>query len=84
MPREAGDDAEPLPPGPIVVMRVEGDGYAVLIDPALPTGDHRREFSAKNCAWSYARELWSAERIGFMDATALSYGRNTLHRKPHE
>lgn len=55
------------PTGPTVLMLASGEGYVVVIDPSLPTGNHRRAFYSKIDAWSYAQGLWCDFKIGFAD-----------------
>lgn len=78
------DDDDLGPPGPVVVLIADGDAYAVLIDPPLPCGDHRRSCSTKQEAWHEARELWSRFKLGFSDRTRLSYGRIGSNRERPE
>lgn len=68
------------PPGPIVVLIADGGAFAVLIDPALPCGNHRRSCPTKQDAWHEARELWSQFRLGFSDRTSQGYGRSALNK----
>lgn len=67
-------DTDEEPTGPRVIMCAAGERVAVLIEPPLPTGDHRRVFGFKDDAWSYARELWSKNRLGFCDETVFRFG----------
>lgn len=70
------DDGDDLgPSGPVVVLIAVGDAYAVLIDPPLPCGDHRRSCPTKQDAWQEARELWGHFKLGFSDRTRNSFGR---------
>lgn len=65
--------ADEVPTGPIVLMLASGGGYVVIIDPALPSGNHRRAFYSKIDAWSYAQGLWCDMKIGFADhSTAMN------------
>lgn len=76
MPRELdADDIDDEPPGPVVVLMPEGDAFAVMIEPPLPSGDHRRTFFSKQDAWAGARELWSKYRLGLSDRTTPNVGR---------
>lgn len=61
------DLATEAPTAPMVLMLASGEGYVVIIDPALPSGDHRRAFFSKIDAWSYAQDLWCDMKIGFAD-----------------
>lgn len=81
---ERDDEYGEEPSGPRVVMSAEGGIVAVKIDPPLPSGDHRRDFSFKDCAWSYARELWCEFRLGFLDTTTFRSGQTWSTRKPSE
>lgn len=62
-------DVEPddLPPGPVVVLAVDGDGFCVMIEPPLSTGDHRSLFATRDAAWAGARVLWTQFRLGLRD-----------------
>lgn len=55
------------PTGPMTLMFASGIGFVVIVEPTLPTGNHRREFYSKIDAMSYARELWCSLRTGFAD-----------------
>lgn len=79
---DGGDDVGP--PAPVVVLIAEGDAYAVLIDPPLPCGDHRRSCATKQDAWHEARELWSRFKLGFSDHTRLGFGRSGPNRERPE
>ena len=61
------EEAADLQPGPLVLMLASGLGYVVIVDPCLPSGNHRREFYAKSDGWRYAQELWSKFKLGFAD-----------------
>jgi hypothetical protein len=63
------------PPGPMVLMLYGGEGYIVVIDPPLPTGNHRRAFGEKISAWDFAQSLWCEHRLGFSDQTTGNFGR---------
>lgn len=77
MPRERdADDFDAEPRGPVVVLAPEGEAFAVMIEPPLPSGDHRRTFFTKQDAWAGARELWSKYRLGLSDRTAPNFGRS--------
>ncbi len=78
------DDFDFGPPGPVVVLTAVGDAYAVLIDPPLPCGDHRRSCPTKQDAWHEARELWSRFKLGFSDRTSNSFGRISPNRQRPE
>lgn len=70
-------DEEAEPTGPRVVMRGWGEALEVFIEPPLLSGEHRRMFSNKICAWAYARELWECHRLGFSEqSTANSVARD--------
>lgn len=69
--REVEDDEEGdsgLPPS-VVVLRCEGDGYSVSIEPPLPCGDHQSFAETKADAWNKAQALWSKHRLGLADRT---------------
>lgn len=76
--------AEEEPTGSRVVMRASGEEIAVLIEPPLPDGDHRRLFFFKQDVWSRARDLWSSHGLGFCDETTLSNGRTGPNRRTIE
>ena len=82
--RDDNGDDDLGPPTPVVVMIADGDAYAVLIDPPLPCGDHRRSWPTKQDAWHHARELWSRFKIGFSDRTRNSFGRIGPNRERPE
>ena len=76
MPRELdADDIDAEPPGPVVVLIPEGDAFAVMIEPPLPSGDHHRTCWTKQDGYAVARELWCHFRLGFSDRTAPNFGR---------
>ncbi|MDF2493700.1 hypothetical protein [Sphingomonas sp.] len=79
---DGDDDLEPI--GPLVVLIADGDAFAVLIDPPLPCGDHRRSCATKQDAWHEARELWGRFKLGFSDRTRLSFGRIGPNRERPE
>ncbi len=82
--RDVDGDDDLDPPGSLVVLIAEGDTYAVLIDPPLPCGNHRRSYLTKQDAWHEARELWSRYKLGFSDRTCLSFGRIGPDKKRYE
>lgn len=64
------DDEGPPYTGSFVVLRGDGLGWSVLIEPRLPTGDGEpRTFACKHTAWGEARELWERHRLPFQDKT---------------
>lgn len=69
---------EPPFTGPIVRLRSIPDGFAVLIEPALSSGEQsRQEFPpfARDTAWGYARAVAADNRLGFVDETTGNWGR---------
>lgn len=82
--RDVDGDDDLGPPGSLVVLIADGDAFAVLIDPPLPCGNHRRSCLTKQDAWHEARELWSRFKLGFSDRTRLSYGRIGSNRERPE
>lgn len=78
------DEGEALPAGPLVRLRVEGEGLLVLIEPPLPSGDqHPQHFARRDrdFAWLYARTLWVDHRLGFSDETDGNFGRCGPYRQ---
>lgn len=69
------EEADDLPPGPLILMVADGEAFAVLIKPPLPDGDHRRSFRLKDEAWAYAMSKCQRFRLGFSDHTTGSFGR---------
>ena len=65
--RAVDEDAADLLPRSLVLMLASGEGFVVIVDPPLTSGNQRRAFRAKVDAWSYAKELWVSNRLGFAD-----------------
>ena len=60
-------EADEEPTGPMTLMFASGMGFVVIVEPTLPSGNHRREFYSKVDAWSYAQSLWCHFKTGFAD-----------------
>lgn len=61
----------------LVILQADPLGYAVVVQPALPSGDDcRQTFVMKNDAWGYARAIASSNRLGFRDETAVEEGKS--------
>ena len=73
--------ASGVAPVPMVLMLYGGEGYIVVIDPPLPTGNHRRAFREKIDAWHYAQSKWRAHKLGFADETTGNFGRVTAFNR---
>jgi hypothetical protein len=65
--RVVDNGADKEPTGPMILMLASGEGYAVVIDPPMPTGNHRSAFFSKIDAWNYAQGLWCDMKIGCAD-----------------
>lgn len=70
---------------PLVVLRPDPIGYAVLIEPPLANGEtYCRTFRDKSAAWSHCAALWGQLRTGFRDETDGNVVNAALRRGPYE
>ncbi len=53
--------------GPFVILRPDGMGFTVTVEPPLGAHDRSRTYADKNSAWGYARDLWGSLHLPFRD-----------------